>query len=128
MTEMKKHSAPTLQEPPPRARIVQVVTEASGRISQVLGEATRDIMALFRPELAAAGKTLGALSAAAIGAFLVVFFASLALLAALAAFMPLFWAALIVAGMWAFISILALAYFRAQLRRFMVNRDEPPPG
>ena len=42
-------------------RIVQVITEASGRISQVLGETTRDIVALFRPELAAAGKILGAL-------------------------------------------------------------------
>ena len=85
MTEMKKHSVHSMQEPPPRARIVQVVTEASGRISQVLGEATHDIVALFRPELAAAGKILGALSAAVIGVFLVAFFASIALLGFLAA-------------------------------------------
>jgi Putative Actinobacterial Holin-X, holin superfamily III len=108
-------------------RIVQVITEASGRISQVLGETTRDIVALFRPELAAVGKMLGALSAAVIGVFLVAFFASIALLGFLAASMPLYWAALILAGIWTFISILALAYFRVQVRRFRVDRDEPPP-
>ena len=110
MTEMKKHSVHSMQEPPPRARIVQVVT-----------------VALFRPELATAGKILGALSAAVIGVFLVAFFASIALLGFLAASMPLYWAALILAGIWAFISILALAYFRAQVRRFRVDRDKPPP-
>jgi hypothetical protein len=89
-----------------------------------LGEATHDIVALFKPELAATAKTLGA---AAIGAFLVAFFTSLALLGFLAASMPLYWAALILAGIWAFISILALAYSRAQVRRFRVDRDEPPP-
>lgn len=91
MTEMKKHSVHSMQEPSPRARIVQVVTEASGRISQVLGEATHDIVALFKPELAAAAaKTLGALGAAAVGAFLMAFFTSLALLGFLAASMPLY--------------------------------------
>jgi ABC-type bacteriocin/lantibiotic exporter with double-glycine peptidase domain len=104
-----------------------VVTKASGRISQVLGEATHDIVALFRPELAAAGKILGTLSAAVIGVFLVAFFASIALLGFLTASMPLYWAALILAGIWAFISILALAYFRVQVRRFMADRDESPP-
>jgi Putative Actinobacterial Holin-X, holin superfamily III len=127
MTEMKKHSVHSMQEPPPRARIVQVVTEASGRISQVLGEATHDIVALFKPELAAAAKILEALGAAAVGAFLMAFFTSLALLGFLAASMPLYWAALILAGIWAVISILALAYFRAQVRRFRVDRDESPP-
>jgi CBS domain containing-hemolysin-like protein len=127
MTEMKKRSVHSMQEPSPRAHIVQVVTEASGRISQVLGETTRDIVALFRPELAAVGKMLGALSTAVIGVFLVAFFASIALLGFLAASMPLYWAALILAGIWAFISILALAYFRVQVRRFMVDRDESPP-
>jgi hypothetical protein len=100
--------------------------KTGGRISQVLGKATSDIVALLRQEIMrGAGKSLGALSAAAIGAYLVVFFASIALLGFLATFMPLYWAALIMAGIWAFISILALAYFRAQVRRFMVDRDEP---
>jgi hypothetical protein len=99
-----------------------------GRISQVLGKATSDIVVLLRQEVArGVGKSLGALSAAVIGTYLVVFFASIALLGFLATFMPLYWAALILAGIWAFISILALAYFRAQARRFMVDRDESPP-
>jgi Putative Actinobacterial Holin-X, holin superfamily III len=122
LAEMKKH---IMQEPPPRPRIAQAVTEAGGRISQALGEAARDIVALLKPELAAAGKTLGALGAAAIGVLLVAFFASLALLAWLAASMSLHWAALILAGIWAFISLLALAYVRTQVRRFRIDRDEP---
>ena len=117
-----------MQEPPPRPPILQVITETSGRISQALGEVVRDIMTLLKPELAIAGKTVEALGVAAIGVLLVVFFTSLALLAWLAASLPFYWAALILAGIWAFISILALAYVRAQVRRFMADRDEPPSG
>jgi hypothetical protein len=84
-----------------------------GRISQVLGKATSDIVVLLRQEVVrGVGKSLGALSAAI---YLVVFFASIALLGFLATFMPLYWAALILAGIWAFISALwELPWYRLQ--------------
>jgi hypothetical protein len=108
----------TIQEPPPQTRIAQVITEAASDIAVLLRQEVTQFATL---------KSLVVLSLAAIGACLMVFFASLALLAWLAASMPLYWAALILSGIWAFISILALAYFRAQVRRFMIDRDESHP-
>ena len=96
-------------------------TEAS--VGSLVSEVTRDLTALFRQELelakaeikeevAKAGKGAGLLGGAGFAGYLLLLFLSLALMFGLWAWMPLGWAALIVAVLWGIVA--AVLYTRGR--------------
>jgi hypothetical protein len=96
-------------------------------IGELIGEITSDLSRLFRQEVELAkaemrqeakkaGKAGGMLGGAAFGAYLAVVLLSFAVVFALGAVMPLGWAALIVAIVWAVISAILYSAGRKQLR------------
>ncbi|MGH8478039.1 MAG: phage holin family protein [Gammaproteobacteria bacterium] len=150
MSNMTEQHSGSLSESTrsPQARIARVVSEASGRIGEVVGEAASDIAvavrdevgrlaALFRPELLTVGKGLAALCVAALGGLLALVFANVALLNLLTEMLPLPWAALVLAGMWAAVALVCLRFARTQLQRLMDHKGDlkrtpgdarPPPA
>ncbi|HEX2774803.1 MAG TPA: phage holin family protein [Micromonosporaceae bacterium] len=101
-------------------------TERPG-IGELIGEITNDLSRLFRQEVERAkaemrqeakkaGKASGMLGGAAFGAYLALVLLSFAVVFALGAVMPLGWAALIVAIVWAVISAVLYSAGRKQLR------------
>lgn len=100
---------------------------AAATVGQLVGEAASDLSKLMRLELdlakaeikeeaKKAGKGAGLLGAAGFAGYLVVLFASLALMFALGSFLPLGWAALIVAILWAIVGAVAYSRGRAQMK------------
>lgn len=84
-------------------------------VGEIFGRISRDLSRLFSAELElakrelrsdfrSAMRTAVAAGAAVMGAYLFLLFGSIALMFALGAVMPLGWAALIVAGLWAAIT------------------------
>ncbi|NUS36335.1 MAG: phage holin family protein [Pseudarthrobacter sp.] len=93
----------------------------------MLGDVTRDLSTLMRQEVelakaeakqsaTRAGKGAGMLAGAGIGGHFVLLFLSLALMFALGALMPLGWAALIVAVIWAIIAAILASIGRKELK------------
>lgn len=109
-------------------------TSASGRVDpadvsvgELVSEVTRDLTTLVRQELelaraemkeevAKAGKGAGLLGGAGFAGYLVLLFLSLALMFGLDAWMPIGWAALIVAVLWAIVTAVLYARGRHSLR------------
>lgn len=101
---------------------------ADGRsIGQLLGEVSDDLSQLFRHEVELAkaelrteakkaGGAAGMLGAAGVAAHMTAVLASLALMFALGAVMPLGWAALIVAVLWAIVALVMYTRGRARMR------------
>jgi Flp pilus assembly protein TadB len=100
-------------------------TEAS--VGSLVTEVTRDLTTLFRQELelakaeikeevGKAGKGAGLLGGAGFAGYLVLLFLSLALMFGLWAWMPLGWAALIVAVLWGIVAAVLYARGRRSLR------------
>ncbi len=96
-------------------------------VGQLISEVTSDLTTLMRQEIALAkaevraeaakaGKGVGMLGAAGFAGYLVVVFLSLALMFALSALMPLGWAAVIVAVIWAVVGAVAFGKGRAALK------------
>lgn len=96
-------------------------------VGQLISEVTSDLTTLMRQEIALAkaevraeaakaGKGVGMLGAAGFAGYLVVVFLSLALMFALGALMPLGWAAVIVAVIWAVVGAVAFGKGRAALK------------
>jgi uncharacterized membrane protein YqjE len=96
-------------------------------IGELIGEITGDLSRLFRQEVELAkaevrqeakkaGKATGMLGAAAVAALLVLVLLSFALVYALGEVMPLGWAALIVAVVWAVIGAVLYSAGRKQLK------------
>ncbi|MBG6225265.1 hypothetical protein IWX63_001837 [Arthrobacter sp. CAN_A2] len=88
---------------------------AGSSVGELLGEVTKDLSKLMRQEVALAkaeatesakkaGKGAGMYAGAAVGGHFVLLFLSLALMWGLGAFMPLGWAAVIVAVIWGIIA------------------------
>ena len=88
---------------------------ASASVGELLGEVTKDLSKLMRQEVALAkaeatesakkaGKGAGMYAGAAVGGHFVLLFLSLALMWGLGAFMPLGWAAVIVAVLWGIVA------------------------
>jgi hypothetical protein len=95
----------TAPDYPPAVQSDQSVGELLGRVSTDLSQLFRQELALAKSEMRIeakkAGRAAGMLSGAGVAATMTVLFASVALLYALGSAMPLGWAALIVAVMWA---------------------------
>lgn len=102
-------------------------------IGELIGSVTRDLSTLMRQELALAqaelkeeasktGKAAGALGGAALAAWFVVLFLSLALWAGLATVMAAGWAAVVVAVLWA---IVAAALYVTGQSRFRQVHPKP---
>ncbi len=96
-------------------------------LGDLLGEVTRDLSTLMRQELelakaeakqsaTRAGKGGGMLAGAGVAGHFVLLFLSLALMFALGALMPLGWAAVIVAVIWAIIAAILASIGRKKLK------------
>jgi len=96
-----------------------------GQLSGDLSRLIRQEIALAKPEAkeeaTQAGKGLGMLTGAGVAADIAVIFASLALMFALDAMMPMGWAALIVTVLWAVAAAVLAQAGRTRLRQL------PPP-
>src|SRR3954453_16391126 len=116
-----------------RLEVSQGTTGATGgnggdrSLGDIVGQLTGDVSRLFRAEIALAkaeakeeagraGKGAGLLAGAGVSGQLVLLFASLALMFGLGAWMPLGWAALIVAVIWAVVAAVLASSGRSALR------------
>ena len=97
-------------------------------LGELLGEVTRDLSTLMRQEVelakaelkqsaTKAGKGGGMLAGAGVAGHFVLLFLSLALMFALGALMPLGWAAVIVAVIWAIIAAILASIGRKNLKQ-----------
>lgn len=113
-----------IPEPPPSAAHLKADTASLG---ELLGDVTRDLSTLMRQEVelakaeakqsaTRAGKGAGMLAGAGVGGHFVLLFLSLALMFALGALMPLGWAALIVAVIWAITAAVLASIGRKELK------------
>lgn len=104
-------------------------------IGSLVSELTSDLSRLMRQELELAkvelkaeatktGKAAGMLGGAGFAGWMVALFASAALMYALGAVMPLGWAALIVAVLWAIVGAVLYARGRQQLRQVSPVPDQ----
>jgi hypothetical protein len=96
--------------------------ELAAEVAKDLSTLVRQEIALAKAELQQEAKTAGVAAGAFGGAgfagYFVLVFLSLALMWALDALMPLGWAALIVAGVWAVIAVVLAVIGRSRLKRF----------
>ncbi|WP_407710478.1 phage holin family protein [Arthrobacter nitrophenolicus] len=97
-------------------------------LGELLGDVTRDLSTLMRQEVelakaelkqsaSRAGKGSGMLAGAGVAGHFVLVFLSLALMFALGALMPLGWAAVIVAVLWAIIAAVLASIGRKELKQ-----------
>jgi hypothetical protein len=114
-----------IPEPPPSAAHVKADNASLG---DLLGDVTRDLSTLMRQEVdlakaelkqsaSKAGKGSGMLAGAGVGGHFVLLFLSLALMFGLGAIMPLGWAALITAVVWAIIAAVLASMGRKELKQ-----------
>jgi predicted RND superfamily exporter protein len=89
-------------------------------VGEILGRISRDLSSLFaaeielakrevRSDIRSAMRTAIAASAAVLSGFLLLFFSSVAIMLGLAMLMPMGWAALVVAGIWAVASAILIS-------------------
>ena len=104
--------------------------EAAGQhsLGELLSQVTTDLSTLMRQELelakaelrqeaGKAGKAAGMYGGAGFAGYMVALFATVALMAALDAVMPLGWAALIVAALWGLVGLVLYTRGRTEMRR-----------
>jgi ABC-type antimicrobial peptide transport system permease subunit len=114
-----------IPEPPPSAAHVKADNASLG---ELLGDVTRDLSTLMRQEVelakvelkqsaTKAGKGGGMLAGAGVAGHFVLLFLSLALMWALGTEMPLGWAAVIVAVIWAIIAAVLASIGRKDLKQ-----------
>jgi hypothetical protein len=101
---------------PGSASVGQLISEVAGDLSTLMRQEVDLAKAEIRQEAAKAGKAAGLLGTAGFAGYLLVLFASLALMFALGAVMPYGWAALIVAAIWAVVAGVAYMIGRRQLK------------
>ncbi|MDQ0675541.1 hypothetical protein QFZ36_003102 [Pseudarthrobacter siccitolerans] len=115
----------SVPEPAPGAAHVKADNASLG---ELLGDVTRDLSTLMRQEVelakaelkqsaTKAGKGGGMLAGAGVAGHFVLVFLSLALMFALGALMPLGWAAVIVAVIWAIIAAILASMGRKELKQ-----------
>ena len=115
----------SVPEPAPGAAHVKADNASLG---ELLGDVTRDLSTLMRQEVelakaelkqsaTKAGKGGGMLAGAGVAGHFVLLFLSLALMFALGALMPLGWAAVIVAVIWAIIAAVLASIGRKNLKQ-----------
>lgn len=104
-------------------------SRADASAGQLASEVAKDVSMLVRQEIAlakaelqveakTAGAAAGALGGAGFAGYFVLVFLSLALMWALDSLMPIGWAALIVAGIWAVIAAVLALVGRSKLKAF----------
>jgi hypothetical protein len=114
-----------IPEPPPSEAHVKADNASLG---ELLGDVTRDLSTLMRQEVelakaelkqsaTKAGKGGGMLAGAGVAGHFVLVFLSLALMFALGALMPLGWAAVIVAVIWAIVAAILASMGRKELKK-----------
>jgi hypothetical protein len=114
-----------IPEPPPSEAHVKADNASLG---ELLGDVTRDLSTLMRQEVelakaelkqsaTKAGKGGGMLAGAGVAGHFVLVFLSLALMFALGALMPLGWAAVIVAVIWAIVAAILASMGRKELKQ-----------
>ncbi|MBT2566307.1 phage holin family protein [Arthrobacter sp. ISL-85] len=114
-----------IPEPPPSAAHLLADNASLG---ELLGDVTRDLSTLMRQEVALAkaelkqsgskaGKGGGMLAGAGVAGHFVLLFLSLALMWGLGAVMPLGWAAVIVAVIWAIVAAVLASMGRKELKQ-----------
>src|SRR3954451_5577056 len=105
------------QDPNADTSIGQLLGEISGDLSQLVRQEIELAKAELKQEAAKAGKGAGLLGGAGFGGYLVIVFASLAAMFAIASGTGLGWAALIVAGIWAVIATMLAVAGKKQMAR-----------
>jgi hypothetical protein len=124
MTETSSAGAHSYQVPRTEAEL----KAENASLGDILGEVTRDLSTLMRQEVALAkaeikesgtkaGKGAGMLGGAGVAGHFVLIFLSLALMFALGSLMPLGWAAVVVAVVWAIIAAVLAAKGKKELKQ-----------
>jgi Putative Actinobacterial Holin-X, holin superfamily III len=124
MTETSSAGAHSYQVPRTEAEL----KAENASLGEILGEVTRDLSTLMRQEVALAkaevkesgtkaGKGAGMLGGAGVAGHFVLLFLSLALMFALGSLMPLGWAAVVVAVIWAIIAAVLAAKGKKELKQ-----------
>jgi hypothetical protein len=104
-------------QPASDASIGQLMSEVAGDVSKLFRQEVQLAKAELKEEAVKAGKAGGMLAGAGFAGYMVAVLLSLALVFALGAVMPLGWAALIVAIIWAIIGGVLYAMGRQRLKR-----------
>ena len=119
MSDVARPSDETAATPVPRDA---TPGELASEVAKDLSTLVRQEIALARAELQQEAKTAGvaagALGGAGFAGYFVLVFLSLALMWGLDAWMPLGWAAVIVAALWAVIAAVLAIVGRSRLKRF----------
>lgn len=109
-------------------RAEQVPRDSAKSIGDLIGDVSDDLSRLFRQEVdlakaelraeaGKAGKAAGMLGGAGVGGLMTLVLLSFALVFAFGAAMPLGWASLIVAVLWAVITVILYASGRSRMRQ-----------
>lgn len=101
-----------------------LVSDLTGDLSRLMRQELELAKAELKAEATKAGKAAGMLGGAGFAGWMVALFASAALMYALGAVMPLGWAALIVAVLWAIVGLVLYARGRQQLRQIRPVPDQ----
>jgi hypothetical protein len=104
-------------QPASDASIGQLMSEVAGDVSKLFRQEVQLAKAEMKEEALKAGKAGGMLAGAGFAGYMVAVLLSLALVFALGAVMPLGWAALIVAVIWAIIGGVLYTTGRQRLKR-----------
>ena len=105
-------------EPPADASPGQLASEVAKDLSTLVRQEIALAKAELRQEAKTAGVAAGALGGAGFAGYFVLVFLSMALMWGLDALMPLGWAAVVVAAVWAVIAAVLGVVGRSRLKRF----------
>lgn len=95
----------------------ELVAKVTSDLSQLMRQELELAKAEAKDEAKKAGKAAGMLGGAGFAGYMVALFATVALMAALAAVMPWGWAALIVTAIWAIVALVLYTRGRKELKR-----------
>ncbi|MFL6139604.1 MAG: phage holin family protein [Frankiaceae bacterium] len=94
-----------------------LLSQVTSDLSQLMRQELELAKAEARQEAKKAGKAAGMFGGAGFAGYMVALFATVALMAALAAVMPWGWAALIVAALWGLVAFVLYSRGRSEMRR-----------
>ena len=119
MSDVARPSDETAATPVPRdATPGELASEVAKDLSTLVRQEIALAKAELQQEAKTAGVAAGALGGAGFAGYFVLVFLSLALMCGLDAWMPLGWAAVIVAALWAVIAAVLAIVGRSRLKRF----------
>ena len=119
MSDVARHSDETATTPVPRdASPGELASEVAKDLSTLVRQEIALAKAELQQEAKTAGVAAGAFGGAGFAGYFVLVFLSLALMWGLDAWMPLGWAAVIVAAIWAVIAAVLAVVGRSRMKRF----------